>query len=157
MFNEALLFTLQNEGYDAYTNDPNDKGGKTRWGISKRSHPNVDVENLTFTEAQLIYRREYWNPKYNSLDRKLAIRLFDIGVNIGVNKAVKILQETLNKYFDADLKVDGLFGLKTLRACNSVTQRSLYSTFIFELSLYYKSLNPHYLKGWLNRLYREIT
>lgn len=157
MFNDALIFTLQNEGFNAYTNDPNDKGGATKWGISKRSHPDLDIENLTFVEAQLIYRKEYWNAKYNSLDRKLAIRLFDVGVNIGVSKAVRILQETLNKYFEADLKTDGKFGLNTLRACNSVTQRSLYSTYVFEVSLYYKSLNSNFLKGWLNRLYREIT
>ena len=29
---------------DGYANDPNDPGGETNWGISKRAYPDVDQE-----------------------------------------------------------------------------------------------------------------
>lgn len=155
MFYDALNFVLENEG--GYSNNPNDKGGKTRYGISQRAHPEVDIDKLTLIEAQNIYMREYWNGYYKLLSREMCIRLFDLGVNIGKNKAVQLLQTTLNTYFDTNLALDGIFGHKTLQAVKNQNQTNLYSVFIFEASLYYKSLNSPFFIGWLNRLYKKIT
>lgn len=155
MFEDAFKFMVENEG--GYVNDPNDKGGETKWGISKRAYPDLDISKLTLQEAQMIYLKNYWNPLYAKLNKKLAIRLFDLGVNMGVKKAVKILQHTLNKYFDTNLTLDGVFGSTTLLESQRTNKESLYSLFVFEASLYYQSLNPIYLKGWLNRLYRNIS
>ena len=155
MFYEAVKFTIENEG--GYSDDPDDKGGKTKYGISQASNPEVDVENLTLTEAELIYRKKYWNPLYAQLPKKLGIKLFDIGVNIGVKTSIRVLQATLNRWFDTNLMVDGVFGSQTLSASLRANSESLYSMFLFECSLYYESLkNYKYFIGWLNRLYKEI-
>ena len=152
-FEEAFIFTLNNEG--GYSDDPNDKGGETKFGISKKSHPDKDIKNLTKTEAEIIYRTEYWNVLYQYLPKELGIKLFDIGVNIGVKRAIRVLQNALNNYFDKELKIDGEFGKLTLSACLSVDKESLYSCYLFEISWYYNSLQSNYFKGWLNRLYKH--
>ena len=38
-----------------YVNNPNDKGGETKYGISKRAYPNLDIKNLTLKKAEEIY------------------------------------------------------------------------------------------------------
>lgn len=155
MFYEALTFTLKNEG--CYSGDPDDLGGETKWGISEKQYPHLDIENLTKTEVELIYLNDYWNPLYAKLNKKLGIRLFDLGVNIGVKRAVKIFQYTLNHYYKCNLTIDGMFGNQTLESCKSHPETSVYSTLIFEASKYYESLNQSkYFKGWLNRLYKNI-
>ena len=50
---------LGHEG--GYVNDPQDPGGETNWGISKRSYPGEDIKNLTLDQAAAIYRRDYWD------------------------------------------------------------------------------------------------
>ena len=155
MFHDAFIFMLQNEG--GYSDDPNDKGGKTKWGISQNAHPNVDVENLTASQAEMIYLKEYWNPLYTKIDERLSTRLFDVSVNVGVKKAIQMLQYSLGFYFNEDIRTDGVFGTKTLNAILANDQKSIYSMFVYVVSNYYADLeNKLYLKGWLNRLYRNI-
>jgi lysozyme family protein len=57
-FERALAFTLRWEG--GLSQDPDDPGGTTKYGISARAHPEVDVRNLTLEDAKEIYRKEYW-------------------------------------------------------------------------------------------------
>lgn len=68
-----------------------------KYGINKRAHPTVDVENLTKDEAGKIYREEYWaaidgnkllleNPAY-------AMVAMDTAVNMGVGTAKKMLRQ----------------------------------------------------------------
>ena len=155
MFHEALNFTLMNEG--GYSDDPQDKGGRTKWGISQNAYPNVNISEMKREEMETIYFNDYWNPLYSKLNNRLAVRLFDLGVNVGVRRAVKVLQKTLNKHFDVLLKEDGAYGLITHRLITKNNQQSVYSALVFEASLYYSSLNqPRFFKGWLNRLYKNI-
>lgn len=61
----AINFVLPQEG--GYVNDPDDSGGETNFGISKRKYPEVDIKNLTDVSAMAIYRRDYWDR--NNLDK----------------------------------------------------------------------------------------
>lgn len=82
-----------------YTNDPDDPGGETKWGISKRAHPNVDIPNLTIDEAVAIYQQHYWDVyttnKFTpvNLDKDVDIAtaavIVDAGVNCGPARAIK--------------------------------------------------------------------
>ncbi len=54
----TILFDL--EGYKS--NNPADKGGLTKYGISQKYHKNVDVPNLTIEQAKEIYLKDYWIP-----------------------------------------------------------------------------------------------
>jgi hypothetical protein len=57
-FERAVAFVLRHEG--GYVNDPRDPGGETKYGISKRAYPRLDIKGLTEADAKEIYRRDYW-------------------------------------------------------------------------------------------------
>ena len=57
-FDLAIPIVLENEG--GYVNDPADPGGETKYGISKRSYPALDIKNLTVEQATAIYLRDFW-------------------------------------------------------------------------------------------------
>ena len=57
-FLKAFEKVLRHEG--GYVNDPLDLGGETKYGISKRSYPHLDIKNLTLDQAKQIYFRDFW-------------------------------------------------------------------------------------------------
>jgi|TARA_R110000851_G_scaffold139254_1_gene276132 lysozyme family protein len=117
-FDEIIEIVLHHEG--GYVNDPDDPGGETNFGIAKRSHPDVDIKNLTKDGAKKIYKKHYWDRnKVESLSEELRHIYFDMCVNQGRGRAVKILQQSANAK-GANLKVDGGLGPKTIGALNGV-------------------------------------
>jgi len=117
-FDDIIEVVLEHEG--GYVNDPKDPGGETNFGIAKRSHPDVDIKNLTKESAIEIYKEHYWDKnKVESLSEELRHIYFDMCVNQGRGRAVKILQKAANAK-GADLKVDGGMGPKTIAAMNGV-------------------------------------
>lgn len=110
-FQRAFELVIGHEG--GYVNDPRDPGGETRWGISKRAHPEEDIKNLTKERAREIYRDEYWNPtaaRIYDIAPRLATALFDAAVNQGNGFAVQALQGLVH------VKQDGIIGPNTLSA-----------------------------------------
>lgn len=93
-FDEVFDRLVGHEG--GYVNDPNDAGGETNWGISKRSYPNVDIKKLTRDEAKEIYRRDFWG-KINGdkLYDGVAFQVLDFAVNSGIETAVRALQRAI--------------------------------------------------------------
>jgi len=90
-FDQALKFVLEREG--GYVNDPLDPGGETKYGISKKSYPNVDIKKLTPELAAVIYQSDYWAPAgCDDLSPDLALVVFDSAVNCGVERAVEWLE-----------------------------------------------------------------
>lgn len=84
-FAVACGFVLKHEG--GYVNDPDDPGGETNFGISKRYNPNVDIKNLTEREAAEIYLKKYWLPAGDILSFPNDIIYFDTSVNMGRDDA----------------------------------------------------------------------
>lgn len=76
---------------DGYVFDPDDPGGETKYGISKRAHPDVDVKNLTVDDAIRLYYDRYW-PVAAGLKFPLNVCVFDTAVNQGIKRAKKYLQ-----------------------------------------------------------------
>lgn len=137
-FKPAFNKTLQFEG--RYSNDPDDAGGETYKGISRRYHPDWDgweridslKEGPNFPanceadpdleeEVKDHYRQFYWNRFLGDEipEQNIAEELFDTAVNLGVGRAVSFLQQGLNvlnrnETLYADLVVDGSLGPKTL-------------------------------------------
>ena len=104
-FDEIIEVVLHHEG--GYVNDPKDPGGETNFGIAKRSHPDVDIKNLTKDEAKQIYYQDYWmKNRVPQVPDNLKHIYFDMCVNQGRSRAVKILQRAANAK-GANLKVDG--------------------------------------------------
>ena len=108
-FERAFAIVVGTEG--GYTPGVGDPGGETRWGISKRAYPNIDIPNLTLAAAQGIYRADYWNRvRGDLLPPALALVVFDAAVNSGVPQAVRWLQQAVG------VQADGVIGPVTLAA-----------------------------------------
>jgi len=94
-FEKALKFVLKWEG--GYANDPNDPGGETKFGICKRSYPELDISKLTLEQAKEIYYKNYWlKSGCDELPYPFNIIVFDTAVNMGRRRAI----EFLNAYND---------------------------------------------------------
>ena len=136
----ALQQVLQHEG--GYANDPVDRGGETFRGVARNIHPQwpgwkridslrhrSDFPRSLARDSGLqkavasFYRENYWNPIQGDLiaDEAVAQELMDTAVNMGVRRAARFLQESLNllnrdqKNYE-DLVVDGWLGEKSLGA-----------------------------------------
>ena len=84
---------MHHEG--GYSNrDPvEDPGGETKFGISKRSYPNLDIKNLTIEEAEQIAHDDFFVPVYSVVgDRDVALlfQLADFAFNSGLVTALNI-------------------------------------------------------------------
>ena len=91
-FDAALKFVLAKEG--GYSNDPNDPGGETKFGICKKSHPEEDIANMTPERAGEIYLEEYWIPAgCDDIEVPDDIVVFDCAVNQGVAFAKEMVHE----------------------------------------------------------------
>lgn len=138
---------------EAYENDPDDPGGETKYGIDKRSHPKVDIKNLTKDKAIEIYYNSYWiKNKCDIMPEKVGEVYGNICVNMGSGNASKWIQEVLG------LKADGIIGPKTIEAISKIEKPNVIAhLLILRIEKYYKSLASEkpkfakYLKGWLNR------
>jgi len=150
-FNQAIEKTLVNEG--GYVDDPSDAGGETKFGISKRSYPDVDIKNLTVDDAKAIYKKDYWDKlKADEIaSQKVAFELFDTAVNMGVRTASKLIQGCSGAF------VDGIIGSQSLESINSIDEELLLLRFkLARVSRYVylvkkRPANKNFLFGWINR------
>ena len=117
-FNEIIEKVLEHEG--GYVNDPKDLGGETKYGITKRFYPDVDIKNLTVEQAKEIYKKDYWDRnRVESLPQNLWHIYFDMCVNMGKRTAVKVLQRAANNK-GKNIDVDGGLGPATIGALKGV-------------------------------------
>lgn len=145
-FNKALRHTIRWEGGDTLTNDPDDPGGRTIYGISEAAHPEAWQDGPPeYSEAREIYYSAYWLPcRCEDLPPALAFVLFDTAVNIGAGRARKLLQEAVGS------KIDGIIGPNTLEAIRNTGNPSL--NLSGKRAEYYASLDmPQYYYGWMRR------
>lgn len=155
-FERAVRAALAAEG--GYINDPEDPGGETNYGISRRSYPDLDIAALTEAQAIEIYKTDWWDHYgYGRFSyQPLAEKLFSLAVNIGQQRATKLLQEAIARVGIGPVNVesDGALGPRTILAANSATAPEF---LLGELKLgavaYYVSLHrPKYLAGWVTRV-----
>ena len=124
--------------------DPDDPGGLTKWGISQKAGPKINIANLTKDQASKIYFNHYWlSPKISLLPPIVGIQVFDFGVTSGPYRAIRILQRTLK------LEADGNTGTKTITACADPEAARKY--LIARLNFYRKLKKSKYESGWENR------
>jgi lysozyme family protein len=105
MFEKIMMFVIKEEvgrfwSTGGYTNDPVDAGGETKWGISKRANPTVDIKNLTLPQAMEIYKTKYWNPEWEKLGFPMAAVLLDTSVNMGKTRALDFLEKCNGSYIE---------------------------------------------------------
>lgn len=93
-FDEWIPNLLKREGGGRTTNRASDRGGLTRYGVSQKANPDIDVKNLTEEKAKQIYKERYWD-KVNGdeLPPQTANVLADIAVNSGPSHAKKFAKK----------------------------------------------------------------
>jgi len=164
-FEEALVFTLKNEG--GYTDHPDDKGGPTNKGITigrlsdylGRKATKQEVKDLDYETIKLIYKKYYWDVLNldHVLDQGIATALFDMGVLCGTGTAARLCQAALG--ISQNKKMDS----NTLKAINSTTDEKFIPQFSDNNIKRFEDIvssNPSqkvFLKGWKNRAKRLLT
>jgi lysozyme family protein len=185
-FSKAFFRTMGHEG--GYVDDPNDAGGETYRGISRKYNPRwsgwdliddmknqsnfprcLDDDDELDNDVMEFYEQMYWD--VNLLDevdsQAVASEMFDTGVNMGVSRAAKFLQEALNylnrdeRSYD-DLVVDGRIGPASLRALDYILSQGDEDVLLIILNvlqgqhyLNYMKKSPtqeKYARGWLKRV-----
>ena len=160
-FEKAFEYVIRNEG--GYIFDKNDPGEETKFGISKRSYPSLNIRELTLEDAKKIYYRDFWQKgRFEEIrDDLVSTQLFDLSVNLGIRAAVIVLQRALRSV-GKTVQEDGLMGPETLLATMYSEPRCLLAAIKSEAAGYYRQIvakNPSqqkFLKGWLNRVYKVI-
>lgn len=151
-FDEAFELLIDHEG--GYVNHPNDPGGETKFGISKRAYPNEDIARLTLERAKQIYRRDYWDKvEADALPPEIRFDVFDVAVNSGVRTAIRMLQRA------AFAEVDGVLGPRTRMAIKSMNPLVLFAringarlAFMADLPTW-----PTFGRGWAKRIAANLT
>lgn len=160
-FKKFLDYIFEVEG--GYTNDENDRGGATNFGITHYDAKKYlgytgDMRDFKKSDAEKIYEKVYYRGNHidKITDDRVALSIFDWAVNSG-GKGIKKAQIVANK-FGANLIIDGIIGNKTLEAINAIDPEAFLKEYHEMQRTFYKNLaatrptQQVFLKGWLNRL-----
>jgi len=148
---------INSHGEIIIENVKSDHGTATFAGIDHASPPNFDYTNPTSTSVAQIYFHDYWSKvSAEALGYPIGEAVANFGVNMGVNRAGRMLQTILgfNPHSGA---VDGIIGPKTIAATKSFSTEALACLMIDAGDERYRNIanNTHsqfkFLKGWLNR------
>lgn len=147
-----ILRVIQIEG--GYVNNQNDKGGETKYGISKRSYPNLDIKNITSDQAYEIIKRDFYDVMKigQVVDPSVRSKLIELAVHMGVPVASKLVQGVVG------VKVDGIIGPITVSAINGKPNGADLVNQIMKAQLLYYcdrvEKDPGqsvFLRGWVKR------
>jgi lysozyme family protein len=153
LFQKCIPIILNNEG--GYCNDAHDAGGETKFGITKRNYPSIDIKNLTIDQAIQIYFDDYWSLMKMDLikNEDLALQVFDAGVNMGQHSAIKLLQRLVGAEFDGKIGPHTLSGIKCFPG--DIVEEYKKRRKLFYVTLVEKKPDQKvFLKGWLKRVDR---
>mgnify|MGYP000854321489 CR=1 FL=1 len=167
-FERIIDYLLKVEG--GYSNDKNDKGGETKYGIIEEEARDFgykgNMQDLTIDFAKRILEKDYYlkNRLNEVKNDKVALSICDWSFNSG-KWATKKAQVTLNRYFGYNLVVDGIFGNKTIKALNEVEEQGRSEEFLrdyhdiqrkfYHSVVEYNPTQKVFLTGWLNRVDRK--
>jgi len=141
-YNIAFNFLLENEG--GFSFHASDSGGPTKYGITQTYLRQVQwqvgptsngiltlfnigknddineqtIKNIKLRQADQFYYQFWWcRYGFDQLtDEKIAIKVFDMSVNIGPKRAIQILQSTINRHVKRGVLTDGKIGPETVKA-----------------------------------------
>lgn len=149
MFKFQIDYIIDNWEGTVYENNAGDRGGGTKFGITEKDYPLVNIKNLTRGGAIDIYFNDYWKRgKLNLIPQPIQFMQFAGTVNFGVTGQIKALQDAAN------VSQDGTLGSQTLAAANNVTPKML---FLAQKARYDRivandSSQQTFYRGWINRI-----
>lgn len=149
-FDTAFDILIGHEG--GYANHPDDPGGETMWGVTKRvaleSGYTGPMRDLPRDTAKMIYRKRYWDAvQADQLPASVRFDVFDAAVNSGVSQATKWLQRTVG------VTADGVIGAQTVAAARGAGPMiaahylGVRLQFMTDLGTW-----PTFGKGWARRI-----
>ena len=156
VYNFGIAVSLILELEDGYVFDTDDPGGETKYGISKKAYPEIDIKNLKKADAIKIYHKDYWlKANCEELPGDLGLCFFDSCVNHGIFTSKKLLQSAVG------VKIDGVFGVKTISAIKRFYElpgNYLVESFLVKRLLRYASLTnfKKYGGGWSRRILKVL-
>jgi lysozyme family protein len=153
-FDRCLKFVLHHEG--GWSDHPRDPGGATMKGVTLavfneylgRSATKEELRQISDAQLSDIYRTRYWNrARCDDLPAGVDLSVFDLAVNAGVSRSVRILQRCVGA------APDGAIGPKTIAAVNAVPAKNLIVRFAEDRREFYKGLKTFdtFGRGWLRR------
>lgn len=147
----AVQMVLNFEGL--YSDHKEDRGGQTKYGISSRSYPDLDIKRLTRDHAIAIYHRDYWSLiRGDDLPDVLAVALFDAAVHHGVRRAVRLFQIVVG------VKADGYIGSVTVKAAVRKNTSKTLNRYLAKRAVLFhdivtaNSSQDKFIEGWMYRL-----
>lgn len=156
---EIISRILRREGSE-YTNNLNDRGGATKYGITQRAWddyvskdpahaPTRTVDSLTEPMAREFYRSEYMDKFRWINDPALLDLAVDCAVNHGTMRAIRWLQASVGA------SVDGVIGPMTMESVNLNADKCYREVLRTRFNHYARlSTSPGqimFLVGWINR------
>jgi len=120
---EMITAILRREG--GFVNHPNDRGGATKYGVTRKTLSQwlqrpasiQDVRNMTEAQARDIYETRYYvAPRISTLPDMIEPFVFDCSINHGPRRAIKLVQQVVNKAGFGPVDVDGVIGPQS-RSC----------------------------------------
>src|SRR5690606_12318267 len=157
-FKRSLLFVRRWEG--GWSDHAQDPGGKTNHGITLATYANWrrsqglpdpsadDLRAISEEEVEVIYQQNYWDAcRCDELPPPIALVVFDMAVNAGPSRSIRLLQEALG------VSVDGIIGPETLSAAKAADPQAVAAEFTARRSMYYASLSTFrtFGLGWMRR------
>ena len=154
-FDKSLIKVLEHEG--GYVYHPEDPGGETNLGVTKKVYDNwiaendlvvKDMQDITVNDVMPIYKKNYWlKAKCDQLPIGIDYIIFDMSVNHGVSRAAKFLQGVVGA------EQDGVIGSKTLAMVDKMEQADIVEALCLEREDFYRNLKTFntFGNGWLNR------
>ena len=173
-FEYAYQRLMELEG--GFSDDPDDAGGASKYGVSLRYLESlgpeygdfdgdgdvdaVDVRKMSQEDAKAIYKALWWDRQgYGDIEEDIiAAKVFDLAVNMGARQAHLILQRAL-RACGRRVAEDGVIGPKTIGAANGADELELRAALRSEAAGVYRLIvkahptNSKFLQGWLNRAY----
>lgn len=136
-----------------YVNDPDDRGGETKFGIAKNANPNLNIAALTWEGAKAVYYQKYWLAgQCDKMTGRVAVLHFDGCINNGVKRANIFLQLAVG------VQADGFVGPATLAKLNMIDAKKVCNSICNQRESFYRQIvasKPEqikFLNGWLRRI-----
>lgn len=150
---QGLINTPANRRAVGYVNDPDDRGGETKFGVAQKANTDLNISRLTWEQAKAVYYKRYWIAGgCHLLPGRVAVLHFDGCVNHGIKKAGIFLQRAVGT------TPDGIVGPATAAKTKSLNQFAVCTAVCNQREQFYRSIvanNPvqgKYLNGWLRRI-----
>jgi lysozyme family protein len=163
--NWKLAFEQMLKSEGGFTDDERDNGnklpdgrkGSTMLGVTQYNWEqhvghqvtHDDMRKLTPADVEPLYKKKYWDVvRADELPSGIDYMVFDMGVNAGPGRSIKLLQTAVG------VTPDGGFGPMTMAAVQAADPIELIEKFSQAKETFYRSLDSFavYGTGWLNRV-----